>query len=52
MKIDVGGRETRVKKALLGIRDRFHVEVEHGKDLKLPSPDLEALVERHRRVMG
>ena len=33
IKIDVGGREATVKKALIGIRDRFHVEVEHGEDL-------------------
>ena len=31
--IDVGGREAKVKKALMGLRDRFHVEVEHGEDL-------------------
>ena len=29
-----GGREATVKKALVGIRDRFHIEVEHGDDLK------------------
>jgi uncharacterized protein YxjI len=29
-----GGGEATVKRALVGIRDRFHVEVEHGKDLK------------------
>ena len=29
------GREATVKKALVGIRDRFHVEVELGKDLKV-----------------
>ena len=33
IKIDVGGREATVKKAMLGLRDRFHVEVEHGDDL-------------------
>jgi uncharacterized protein YxjI len=33
IKIEVGGREAIVKKALVGIRDRFHVEVEHGEDL-------------------
>lgn len=32
--IDIDGRTARVKKALVGIRDRFHVEVEHGDDLK------------------
>jgi len=35
IKIDVGGREATVKKAIVGIRDRFHVEVEHGDDLKV-----------------
>lgn len=35
IKIDVGGREATVKKALVGIRDRFHVEVERGHDLKV-----------------
>ncbi|MCJ7671368.1 MAG: LURP-one-related family protein, partial [Acidimicrobiia bacterium] len=34
-KIEVGGREATVKKAIVGIRDRFHVEVEHGDDLKV-----------------
>ena len=33
IKIDLGGREAKVKKAMLGIRDRFHVEVERGEDL-------------------
>ncbi len=33
--IDFGDREAVVKKALVGFRDRFHVEVEHGKDLKV-----------------
>jgi uncharacterized protein YxjI len=33
--IEVGGREAKVKKALVGFRDRFHVEVEHGDDLKV-----------------
>jgi uncharacterized protein YxjI len=35
IKIDVGGREATVKKALVGLRDRFHVEVENGHDLKV-----------------
>ena len=35
IKIDIGGAETTVKKALVGIRDRFHVEMEHGEDLKV-----------------
>ena len=33
--IEAGGREATVKKALVGFRDRFHVEVEHGEDLKV-----------------
>lgn len=31
--IEMEGREAKVKKALVGIRDRFHVDVEHGEDL-------------------
>lgn len=34
MKIHFGGREATVKKALVGIRDRFEIEVEGGDDLK------------------
>ena len=33
--IEASGREAKVKKALVGIRDRFHVDVEHGDDLKV-----------------
>ncbi len=33
--IDIGDEHATVKKALVGIRDRFHVEVEHGEDLKV-----------------
>jgi uncharacterized protein YxjI len=33
--IEIGGRTATVKKALVGIRDRFHVEVEMGHDLKV-----------------
>jgi uncharacterized protein YxjI len=33
--IDLGGREARVKKALIGIRERFEVEVDGGQDLKV-----------------
>jgi len=33
--IDLGGREARVKKALIGLRDRFEVEVDDGPDLKV-----------------
>jgi uncharacterized protein YxjI len=35
IKIESGGREAVVKKALVGIRDRFHVEVDQGHDLKV-----------------
>ena len=34
IKIDLGGREATVKKALVGVRDRFHIEVDGGEDLK------------------
>ena len=34
IKIEVGGREAVVKKALVGIRDRFHIDVDGGPDLK------------------
>ena len=33
--IDLGGRQATVKKALVGIRDRFNVEVDGGQDLKI-----------------
>lgn len=32
--IEIGDEEATVKKALVGVRDRFHIEVKHGKDLK------------------
>ncbi len=35
IKIEFGGQSATVKKALVGIRDRFHVEVDGGKDLKV-----------------
>jgi uncharacterized protein YxjI len=35
IKIDLGDRTATVKKALIGIRDRFHVEVDGGEDLKV-----------------
>jgi uncharacterized protein YxjI len=35
IKIEVGGREATVKKALVGIRDRFYADVEGGKNLKI-----------------
>lgn len=34
IKIDVGGREYTVKKALVGLRERFHIEADGGEDLK------------------
>jgi uncharacterized protein YxjI len=34
MSIDLGGRSATVKKALVGLRDRFHVELDGGDDLK------------------
>ena len=33
IKIEFGGHEATVKKAMIGFRDRFHVDVEHGEDL-------------------
>jgi uncharacterized protein YxjI len=35
IKIEYGDREASVKKAMVGIRDRFIVEVQNGKDLKV-----------------
>jgi uncharacterized protein YxjI len=36
IKIDLpGGRSATVKKALVGVRDRFHVEVDGGDDIKV-----------------
>ena len=32
--IELGGRKVVVKKALVGIRDRFHIELDGGADLK------------------
>lgn len=34
IRIEVGDRHVTVKKALVGVRDRFHIEVECGDDLK------------------
>lgn len=34
MTIDLGGRSATVKKALVGLRPRFHIEVDGGVDLK------------------
>ena len=33
--IELPGRKATVKKALVGIRERYHVEVDHGPDLKV-----------------
>ena len=35
IKIELAGGDAMVKKALVGVRDRFHVEVDHGDDLKV-----------------
>jgi uncharacterized protein YxjI len=35
IKIELPGDEAKVKKALIGFRDRFHVELDHGEDLKV-----------------
>lgn len=35
IRIEFDGREATVKKALVGIRDRFHVDVDGGDDLKI-----------------
>jgi uncharacterized protein YxjI len=35
IRIELDGREATVKKALVGLRDRFRVEVEGGEDLKI-----------------
>jgi uncharacterized protein YxjI len=35
IRIEIDGREATVKKALIGIRDRFHVELEDGPDIKV-----------------
>jgi uncharacterized protein YxjI len=34
IKIDVGGREVEVHKALIGIRQRFQIDVDGGEDMK------------------
>jgi uncharacterized protein YxjI len=54
IKIEVGGREATVKKALVGIRDRFHVEVDGGKDLKVHGniADHEYEIERDGDTIG
>jgi uncharacterized protein YxjI len=35
MKIELDGRSATVKKAVVGIRDRFHVDVDGGDDMKI-----------------
>jgi uncharacterized protein YxjI len=35
IRIELGGTEAKVKKALVGFRDRFHVDVDPGDDLKV-----------------
>src|SRR5687768_16797161 len=35
IKIETGAGEATVKKALVGFRDRFHVELDHGEDLRV-----------------
>lgn len=35
IRIELPGGEATVKKGLVGIRDRFHVDVEHGEDLRI-----------------
>jgi len=34
MKIEFGGKEATVKKALVGFRERFHIEIDDGPELK------------------
>lgn len=52
--IEFGGRKATVKKALVGIRDRFHVEVENGEDLKVHGNivDHEYEIERDGRTIA
>ena len=38
IKIEVGGQEATVKKAMIGLRERFHVEIEHSEDLIVLPP--------------
>lgn len=54
IKLDVGGREASVKKALMGLRDRFHVEIEHGEDLTVKGNfvDHEYEIERDGRQIA
>ena len=52
--IEFGGRKATVKKALVGIRDRFHVDVEDGEDLKVHGNivDHEYEIERAGRTIA
>jgi uncharacterized protein YxjI len=54
IKIEMNGVEARVKKALIGLRDRFHVEVDGGKDLKVHGNivDHEYEIERDGHEIG
>jgi uncharacterized protein YxjI len=52
--IEVGGTEAKVKKALVGLRDRFNVEVDGGPDLKVHGNigDHEYEIERDGEEIG
>jgi uncharacterized protein YxjI len=52
--IDLGGRQATVKKALIGIRDRFRVEVDGGEDLQIQGNvvDHEYRIERDGNEIG
>jgi uncharacterized protein YxjI len=52
--IDLGGREATVKKALIGLRDRFDVNVDGGPDLKVTGNiiDHEYEIERDGHEIG
>lgn len=48
IKIDIGGNEATVERAMLGLPDRFHVDVDHGEDLTVKGNflDHEYVIER------
>lgn len=54
IKIEFGGQEATVKKAMIGFRDRFHVEVEHGEDLTVKGNivDHDYEIERDGKKIG
>ncbi len=54
IKIEFGGQEATVKKAMIGFRDRFHVELEHGKDLTVKGNivDHDYEIERDGKKIG